>query len=104
MVMVELRRRGAELSYSRSESGREVDALALLPDGQKLLVQVCASLHDADTSEREVSSLLELADSPAGRFAEPVLISLDARPPDLGDAARRLRWRSAIDWLLDDQT
>jgi hypothetical protein len=33
-----------------------------------------------------------------------VLISLDARPPDLGDAARRLRWRPAIDWLLDDQT
>ena len=104
VVMVELRRRGAELSYLRSESGREVDALALLPDGQKLLVQVCASLHDADTSEREVSSLLELADTPAGRFAEPVLISLDARPPDLGDAARRLRWQSAIDWLLDDQT
>ena len=104
VVMVELRRRGAELSYLRSESGREVDALALLPDGQKLLVQVCASLHDADTREREVTSLLELADTPTGRSAEPVLISLDARPPDLGDAARRLRWRAAIDWLLDDQT
>lgn len=104
VVTVELRRRGAELSYLRSESGREVDALALLPDGQKLLVQVCASLHDADTREREVTSLLELADTPTGRSAEPVLISLDARPPDLGDAARRLRWRPAIDWLLDDQT
>ena len=84
--MVVLRRRGAELSYLCSESGREVDALALLSDGQKRLVQVCPSLHDADTSEREMSSLLELADTPAGRFAEPVLISLDARPPDLGDA------------------
>ena len=46
MVLVELRRRGAVLSYLRSESGREVDALALLPDGQKLLVQVCARHTD----------------------------------------------------------
>ena len=97
VVLMELRRRGAELSYLRSESGREVDALALLPDGQKLLVQVCASLHDADTSEREVSSLLELADTPAGRFAEPVLISLDARPPDLGEPPLTGYWMTRPD-------
>ncbi len=40
--MVELKRRGAELCYLRSESGREVDALALLPDGRQLLVQRAA--------------------------------------------------------------
>lgn len=85
MVLVELRRRGAELSYLRSESGREVDALALLPDGQKLLVQVCARHTDRPLCRACV-------DQPR------------ARPPDPGDAARRLRWRPAIDWLLDDQT
>ena len=59
-----------------------MDALALLPDGQKLLVQVCASLHYVDTSEREVSSLLELADTPTGRFAEPPLTGYWMTRPD----------------------
>ena len=102
VVIVELKRRGADLWYLRSENGREVDALAVLPDGRQLLVQVCASLADATTRERELTALLDLAATEAGRSAESLLISLDAQPPDLGAAARQVRWQPAIEWLLDN--
>jgi len=102
-VMVELKRRGAELCYLRSESGREVDALALLPDGRQLLVQVCASLTDPVTRERELTSLLQLTATAVGRSAEPLVLSLDLQPPDLGSAGSRVRWQPAIEWLLEPQ-
>lgn len=35
VVIVELKLRGAELWYLRSESGQEVNELALLPDGRQ---------------------------------------------------------------------
>ena len=56
VVIVELKRRGADLCYLRSKSGREVDALALMPDGRQLLAQVWAILADATTRERELTS------------------------------------------------
>ena len=96
-VLVELERRGCEVAYVRTKEGFEVDFLARFPEGDWLLLQVCADLTDAATREREVRALLSAtADYPE---ATPLLISLDAIPPQ-PDLPAPLRWQSAAAWLL----
>ena len=96
-VLVELERRGCEVAYVRTREGFEVDFLAHFPEGDWLLLQVCADLTDAATREREVRALLSaMADYPD---ATPLLISLDAIPPQ-PDLPAPLRWQSAAAWLL----
>jgi len=57
LVFIALRRVTPEIRYYRSRAGREVDFVALMPDGSRRLVQVCESLVDAKTRRREVSAL-----------------------------------------------
>ena len=96
-VLVELERRGCEVAYVRTREGFEVDFLAHFPEGDWLLLQVCPDLTDAATREREVRALLSAtADYPD---ATPLLISLDAIPPQ-PDLPAPLRWQSAAAWLL----
>ena len=96
-VMVELERRGCEVAYVRTKEGFEVDFLARFPEGDWLLLQVCADLTDSATREREVRALLSA--SAAYPEATPLLISLDAVPPQ-PDLPAPLRWQSAAAWLL----
>jgi uncharacterized protein len=58
-VFLALRRTRSELSYYRTEKGREVDFL--VADGLKApaLVQVCADMSDGNTKRREVVALEE---------------------------------------------
>lgn len=96
-ILVELERRGCEVAYVRTREGFEVDFLARSPEGDWLLLQVCADLADSGTREREVRVLLSaVADYPD---AAPLLISLDAIPPQ-PDLPPPLRWQSAAEWLL----
>ena len=96
-VLVELERRGCEVAYVRTREGFEVDFLAHFPEGDWLLLQVCADLTDAATREREVRALMSaMTDYPD---ATPLLISLDAIPPQ-PDLPAPLRWQSAAAWLL----
>lgn len=46
------------MTYVRSQAGLEVDFLARAPARRPELIQVCASLHDPVTREREVRALL----------------------------------------------
>ena len=57
MVFTALRRVTPDIFYYRSKSGREVDFVAGMPDGSRLLVQVCESLADAKTRRRETTAL-----------------------------------------------
>ena len=96
-VLIELERRGCEVAYVRTREGFEVDFLARSPEGEWLLLQVCADLSDAATLEREVRALLSAAaDHP---HATPLLISLDAIPPQT-ELPPPLRWQPAAAWLL----
>lgn len=96
-ILIELERRGCEVSYVRTQEGFEVDFLAQSPEGEFLLLQVCADLSDTATRQREVRALLSAtAEFP---MATPLLISLDAIPPQPGLPAS-LRWQSAAAWLL----
>ncbi len=54
VVMLELERRGAEITYVKTGTGREIDFLARFPGGQQSLIQVCDDCQDADVLEREL--------------------------------------------------
>ncbi len=99
-ILIELERRGSEVAYVRTHDGYEVDFLAHAADGAWSLIQVCADLSDAATREREVRALLAAAaEYPT---ATPLLITLDAVPPQPA-LPSPLQWRSAAAWLLEDE-
>lgn len=60
-VFNELQRRGADISYVKTTSGYEVDFLARFPDGSNTLIQVCQTLDNPATLDREVRALQEAA-------------------------------------------
>ncbi|MCC6212397.1 MAG: ATP-binding protein [Burkholderiales bacterium] len=95
-VLLELDRRGAETGYVRTAHGHEVDFLARYPAGKEELIQVCASLDDPATRERETRALLEAARQypRAGLH----LVSLDI--PAAHDIPAKITVHAACDWLL----
>lgn len=58
-VLIELERRGAEVTWVRTAEGHEVDFLARYPGGREELIQVCVEFDAAATREREFRALLE---------------------------------------------
>jgi predicted AAA+ superfamily ATPase len=97
-VLVELERRGYEVSYVRTKEGFEVDFLARAPGQPPELIQVCLDISDNTTREREVGALAGAArELPKAR---PLLLTLDSmapRPP----LQPPLEWRPAASWFLD---
>jgi predicted AAA+ superfamily ATPase len=81
-------------------SGYEVDFHARFIEGHQELIQVCASLDDPDTREREIRALQKAAEEyPQARCA---LIALD-KPVRL-DLPEGVAVHSARDWLLAEQS
>lgn len=99
-VLLELRRRGAEVGYLRTSGGFEVDVLARFPDGRRELIQVCADLSDHATRQRELRALLEAMEEAPGQGAQARLITLDSKPPQ-GDWPESVAWTNALEWLLE---
>lgn len=95
-VMLELERRSIEVAYVHTPSGYEVDFLARLPDGGEELIQVCASLDDAATRDREVRALLD-ASSHHPR-ATLRIISIDI--PLRLNIPQGITVSAATDWML----
>ena len=60
-VLVELERRGCEVTYVRTPEGYEVDFLARGDDGSTELIQVCADASDQATAAREQRALAAAA-------------------------------------------
>ena len=54
-----LRRQGQEIAYHRTASAREVDFVYKDEAGKTHLLQVCWSMEDAGTRDREISALDE---------------------------------------------
>lgn len=97
VILIELERRGYEVSYVKTEEGSEVDFLARSAEGRWLLLQVCADLTDATTRDREVRALAAgVREHP---YAQAILLTLDAVPPQPG-LPQPLQWQSAAEWLL----
>lgn len=57
VVLLELERRGAEVTYVRTSDGYEVDFLARYNDGSSELIQVCGDASDPQTAAREMRAL-----------------------------------------------
>ncbi len=95
-IMLELERRGAELSYVRNETGSEVDFLARYPDGRRELIQVCADLDAQDARDRELRGLVEALAEHKKSTAHLIVLQPE-RPPELPGS---VHWHAASDWLL----
>jgi len=100
-VMVELERRGNQVSYVRTRESFEVDFLAVSSFQPPELIQVCLDVSDRGTREREVRALeaasKELPD------AKLLLITLDSTPP-LAPLPEPIKWMPATAWLLGNPT
>lgn len=59
LVFMALRRLSADISYFKTNGGREVDFIARFHDRSRVLLQVCESLVHSQTREREISALAE---------------------------------------------
>lgn len=57
MVFVHLRRHTSQVFYYKTQNALEVDFVAVFPEGEKLLVQVCADMSSPDTRKRELRAL-----------------------------------------------
>ena len=59
MVFTALRRISPDIFYFKTKTGKEVDFIAKLRDGSRMLIQVCESMADPQTKKREVTALAE---------------------------------------------
>jgi predicted AAA+ superfamily ATPase len=98
-VLLELERRGCEVSYVRTAEGFEVDFLVHRAGDAPLLVQVCLESEGDETWERELRAL----EAAAGAYpdARAFLLTLDAVPPSR-PLPRGLSWAPAAQWLLEE--
>jgi uncharacterized protein len=96
-VLHELDRRGAEVGYVHTRAGHEIDFAVRHPDGRTELLQVCASLDDPATREREIRALQGALEE----FPQAIrsLIALDI-PPKL-EIPDGIALHRAVDWLLE---
>lgn len=98
-VLLDLERRGYEVSYLRTSEDWEVDFLAHRSGDSPLLVQVCLETSAEETWDRELRALKTAAT--AYRKARAFLVTLDATPP-ANALPRGLHWAPAARWLLEE--
>ena len=98
VVMNELERRGADVTYVKTAGGNEVDMLASHRDGSQELIQVCADLTDADTRTREHRALTAAAN--AYPHAKAKILTLE-RDTTSGSRSRREVIQPVYEWLLE---
>ena len=98
-VLLELERRGAQISYLRTAEGFEVDFLVRYPEGGEELIQVCAELDVPATREREIHALHSAGSEKPDATLR--LITLTAQ--NLRDLPDGIIWQSASEWLLSDR-
>ena len=99
VVLLELERRGFEVSYVRTKGDYEVDFLAHRSGDAPLLLQVCLESEGDETWERELRALEEA--TAAHPQARPFLVTLDASPP-ARPLPEGLSWIPAAHWLLEE--
>lgn len=98
-VLIELERRGMDVTYVKSAEGHEVDFLARKAGAKGQLIQVSADPSDPVTAEREIRGLEE-----AGRLfptAERRLLTStrDAIPPKVPAG---ILAQPAYEWMLEE--
>ncbi len=97
MVFMELRARGLSADYVVTTKGREVDFLAGAEQGRRELIQVCWSLDQKDTAERETRALTEALDAGLAKSATIVSFNEATKLPGLD---KQIKVLPAYSWLL----
>lgn len=98
LVFLELRRRGLEIAYYRSEQGFEVDFAARSYGCERLLIQVSESLADPSTRRRELRALeaaMRETNNPQG-----IVVTLDEEE-QLDTGSGKISVVPAWRWLLE---
>ena len=96
-ILVELERRGAEVTYLRTPEGYEVDFLSRTADGNLELVQVCADSSDPATATREIRALVAGGQMFPRARKRLLTLTRDGLPDDVpADVEAQPAW----EWLL----
>lgn len=98
-VLLELERRGYEVSYLRTGDDWEVDFLAHRSGEPALLLQVCLETTADETWARELRALQ--AAMATHRKARAFLVTLESAPP-VHPLPRGLTWAPAARWFLEE--
>jgi len=96
LVFLELFRRGADLSYYRTASGREVDFACRRGRALDRLVQVTLSLADPQVRTREIDALTEALDEQACSVG---LVLTESDREDIALGKRTIKVRPLAGWL-----
>ncbi|TAK65556.1 MAG: ATP-binding protein [Betaproteobacteria bacterium] len=97
LVFLDLRRRGMDISYFRSERGYEVDFLARRGLGKAVAIQVAETIADPNTRQRELRALE--AAMAERRLSSGILVTLDEEG-QIDAASGRVEVVPAWRWLL----
>lgn len=95
LVFLDLRRRGCEVHYLRTEAGHEVDFIARRTDAPPALIQACESLSDPATRARELRALSAAMQERGMDSAAVVTLDADERidtPAGLITVVPAWRW------------
>jgi predicted AAA+ superfamily ATPase len=96
VVLVELLRRGVDVSYYRTASGREVDFACRRGRSLSELVQVTLSLADPQVRQREIDAIAEALEE---QDLQTGLVLTESEHEDLALGRRRLKVRPLAGWL-----
>ena len=96
-VLIELERRGAQVTYVRTPEGHEVDFLARTPEGGVELIQVCADASDAVVAQRELRALAGAGGLFPGASKRLLTLTRDGAPQE---APQGVRVQPAYEWML----
>ena len=98
IVFIHLRRQGCEVYYYRTNNGREVDFVWVDSERKKHFAQVCWTMKDDKTRQREISSLLIAMEE---QQAESAIIVTHDETEILQEGNRKIEILPAWKFLLE---
>ena len=98
-VLIELERRGCEVTYARTPQGYEVDFLARSPHGNTELIQVCADASDPDTASRELRALADAQEQFPNAPKRLLTLTRSGLP---SETAGGIKAQAAWEWFLGE--
>ncbi|MFN0076341.1 MAG: ATP-binding protein [Prosthecobacter sp.] len=98
LVLLELERRRAAVTWVRTPAGYEIDFLARHADGRQELIQVCADASDPATAEREFRALADATTS--FPRAKRTLLTLHQTGFPKTSPPAKIEVQTAWQWLL----
>jgi len=95
-VLIELERRGREVSYVRTIEGFEVDFLVRSSEGDNALIQACSDLAETGAREREIRALV----SAGKEHPKATLNIITLMPETARDVPENIQVHDAALWFL----